>query len=360
MTIYFYTYFFLSIISILPFNKSKLLSYFFTLFLFIFLLVFIGLRDEIGGDWYPYLEYYHRFKQLSLLEAVLINDIGYDLINWIVSQYDGSIYLVNYICALLFLIPLFIFCNNRKYFLISILISFPYLITVVSMGYVRQAVALGLFILGLSVLESKKINFKFVIFTSLIIIAFTFHKSAIILFTFIFFYKFSNLLKIISLVILLVSLILLINFNFFENIYTNYVVSPMSSRGTFLRISLNSIPAVGLIFFYRYFKNDPLSGIFLCISLITIISIFFINYASTLIDRISLYFMLLQVYFWPKFISLNQKQMRIFFYIFVLTLYFIYLLIWFNYSDHTEFWTPYKSILVNENHNSIEQLVERY
>ena len=61
------------------------------------------------------------------------------------------------------------------------LISLPYLINVVSMGYVRQAAALGFFIFALNFIESKRVKYKnlFYIFISM---AFTFHKSAIILF----------------------------------------------------------------------------------------------------------------------------------------------------------------------------------
>ncbi len=360
MISYFFNYVILSFLGLIPNKFSLSLKRLFLFFLFIYLLIFIALRDQVGGDWYSYLEYFDRFKNENFLNAIFKNDIGFDLLNWLVNYLNGNIYVVNFISAIIFLVPLFIFISKRDYFLLSMLISFPYLISVVSMGYVRQAAALGFFILGLNFLESKRVKFKTLFYIFFISLAFTFHKSAIILFFLVFFFRIRLLFKFLILLTSSLLLIYLLNYNFFGNVYIRYIETQMESKGALVRTIMNLIPAVGILAYYKYFKNDSLSTIFLGISIVTILSLLFVTHYSTFIDRISIYFIILQVYFWPKFISLNKKEMRLFIYIFVIILYFITIVIWFVFSSHSEFWIPYKSILTHENNNYIEYIVERY
>tara|TARA_B100001057_G_scaffold438700_1_gene471366 strand:+ start:2487 stop:3569 length:1083 start_codon:yes stop_codon:yes gene_type:complete len=360
MISYFFNYITLSFLGLIPNKFSLSLKRLFLFFLFMYILIFIALRDQVGGDWYAYLEYFDRFKNENLFKEIFKNDIGFDLLNWVINYLNGNIYVVNLISAIIFLVPLYIFISKRDYFLLSMLISFPYLISVVSMGYVRQAAALGFFIFGLNFLESRRVKFKTLFYIFFISLAFTFHKSAIILFFLVFFFRIRLLFKFLILLTSSLLLIYLLNDNFFGDVYINYIETEMESKGALVRTIMNLIPAVGILAYYKYFKNDSLSTIFLGISIVTILSLLFVTHYSTFIDRISIYFIILQVYFWPKFISLNKKEMRLFIYIFVIILYFITIVIWFVFSSHSEFWIPYKSILTHENNNYIEYIVERY
>ncbi len=360
MISYFFNYVTLSFLGLIPNKFSLSLKRLFVFCLFVYLLIFIALRDQVGGDWYSYLEYFDRFKNENLLQAIFKNDIGFDLLNWLINYLDGNIYVVNFISAIIFLVPLFIFISKRDYFLLSILISLPYLINVVSMGYVRQAAALGFFIFALNFIESKRVKYKTLFYIFFISLAFTFHKSAIILFFLVLFFRIRLLFKFLILLTSSLLVIYLLNENFFGNVYIRYIESEMESKGALVRTIINLIPAIGILVYYKYFKNDPLSNIFLGISILTALSFLFVIHYSTFIDRITIYFIILQVYFWPKFISLNKKEMRLFIYIFVIILYFIIILIWFIFSNHSEFWIPYKSILTHENNNYIEYIVERY
>jgi hypothetical protein len=323
-----------------------------TVFILIFfLLIFVGLRNNVGGDWGSYQSIFSRYNSLNFNE-LFINDLGYDFLNWTVAKIGGEIYLVNFICAIFFVIPLILFINKLDYFALPLAIAFTYLITIVAMGYVRQSVAIGFFLFGLNILNSKKNNIRVIIYFFLIFCAFLFHKSAIILLSLIPFMQISKTNKLLFLSISFLIILQLLFNNFYGNFYERYIATQMESRGAFLRILMNYPPALLFIYYYKYFKNDNLASIFLGISIFSIFSLFLIPFASTFIDRISLYFIILQIYFWPKFIHLNKFSLRAPIYCIIFLIYFLSFFVWMTNADHKDFWIPYKTILFYENYNN--------
>lgn len=150
--------------------------------IFIFLVLFIGLRHEVGTDWFNYLMWYRRVTSEGLsfsLKDIIFGDSGYNLVNWISRKLNLGLYGVNTICVIIFLAGLFTFLNylgdNRRFFT-GLLISYPYLIMVVASNYIRQSVALGLvFLVYVLLLREKEL-------TALVTLAsaFLFHKTSVI------------------------------------------------------------------------------------------------------------------------------------------------------------------------------------
>ena len=64
---------------------------------------FIGLRHQVGGDWGSYQVYFDLLSYKDLDEIFDVrHDMGYAGLNWFVSKIGYDIYLVNFICALVF------------------------------------------------------------------------------------------------------------------------------------------------------------------------------------------------------------------------------------------------------------------
>ncbi len=62
----------------------------------------IGLRHEVGGDWYSYLFRFDQIKNWGLdlsLENIITKDIGYDFINWLSAKAGLGIYGANFLCT---------------------------------------------------------------------------------------------------------------------------------------------------------------------------------------------------------------------------------------------------------------------
>jgi hypothetical protein len=145
------------------------------------------------------------------------------------STYIGfGIYGVNIICGFIFSLGLGLFCKSLPRPLLALSVAMPYLVIVVAMGYSRQAVSLGLCMIGLAYLGRGNL-LRFVFF---IMIAITIHKSSMILLPLAALAATKNKVSL-FISILFLSIIIYIVFlaETFDIIYRNYVeVQQQSSR----------------------------------------------------------------------------------------------------------------------------------
>ena len=64
----------------------------------------IGLRHEVGGDWFNYLPHFHKAAAMSFAEAASMGDPGHYVLNRLVAGLGGDIYLVNLIYAIVLMV----------------------------------------------------------------------------------------------------------------------------------------------------------------------------------------------------------------------------------------------------------------
>ena len=67
------------------------------------LVLFIGLRHEIGNDWFHYLDYYKTFIDRNYISSTKGLEIGYSFVNWVSAQFNFGMYGVNLICGIIFM-----------------------------------------------------------------------------------------------------------------------------------------------------------------------------------------------------------------------------------------------------------------
>ena len=73
----------------------------------------VGLRHEVGGDWFNYENIYLDMVGAPLSELLERGDPGYYVLNWMSSQVGGGTYLVNLLSAVLFSVGLVAFCRQQ-------------------------------------------------------------------------------------------------------------------------------------------------------------------------------------------------------------------------------------------------------
>lgn len=345
---YFYFLIWLSLVLVNVFSTYKLYlnKIFYSLFL-IFLVLFIGFRYEIGGDWDNYLAIYEYYAHLDFYEALFFMDPGYSILN-IWGNYLGEkeIWFVNFTSALIVGVFLYLtFIKLNKYWL-CLLIYFPYHILVVSLGYTRQSIAIAIILYALIKLVEKK-NFSFIIF---VILAFLFHKTAIIFLLFIFltFKAFNKkiiyLIKFLSIIV--ISLLLYLSSISNDNVYTNSE-ELVSSSGVYMRLSMHIIP----LFLYFYYRNlffldkhiRLISDYFVLLILYcSLVSLFF----STLADRFNLYLIFFDLFIIVVVYSNVKNKLSLIYSLVVF--YTAFISIWmFNSSFVKEAWTPYQNYILN-------------
>jgi hypothetical protein len=268
--------------------------------MFLMLVLMIGLRHRVGGDWSTYIINVAATANLTLVEAVAYGDPGDSVLNWIASQSGLGIYLVNSLYAILFIWGLLVFCRNQPRPWLALTVAVPYLITVVAMGYSRQGVAIGLSMLGLVALKNKSV-FKFLLWIAL---AATFHKSAVILVPLAAVAgtrrRVLMLFWIGATAVFLFVLLLQEKINAWAE---HYLVAEYESSGAAIRIAMNALPAALFLLLRKRFQLPKAQRIFwtwMALGALMFVPLLYISPSSTAVDRVALYWIPLQLFVWSR------------------------------------------------------------
>ncbi len=170
------------------------------------------------------------------------SDPGYIFLNWLVARWGFEVWLVNFLCAALFAWGLWAFALAQPRPWLAFVIAVPYLVIVVAMGYTRQGVAIGLAMHGLVALGGKnKSNVRFVLW---VILAATFHKSAVLLIPIAALAQDRGRAWTISWV---GGAAILAYFTLLESsvdaLRSNYIDAQYDSGGALIRVAMNAFPA---------------------------------------------------------------------------------------------------------------------
>jgi hypothetical protein len=319
--------------------------------LLLFFTLLIGLRDQVGGDWDSYAPFLARSLGIPIADVFLEEEPGYGLLNWIGANWGGDIYLVNTVCGLVFTIGLLIFCRAQPRPWLALTLAFPYLVTVVAMGYSRQGVAIGLEMLALLALQRDQL----LRFLGWIAIAATFHRTVLVLLilptaTLSPSLRFSQLFRLALLAGAgygLYSAILAPELDYYRQ---GYLEAEYQSQGALIRVVLSLLPAVVFLLFRRRFRLPPATQrIWTLISLLAVLAAvgLFTVASSTAVDRLALYLIPLQL-----FVGSRLPDTRIFgiapasWTQLLVAFSLAVLLVWLLFAGHSRFWLPYRNILL--------------
>ena len=316
---------------------------------FYLLALMMGLRHEVGGDWWIYLTNMNALAGLTFSE-VLAGTHGEpadSILNWIAVQSGLGIYLVNSLYAILFTWGLLTFCRNQPRPWLALTVAVPYLITVVAIGYTRQGVAIGLAMLGLVALE-KNSSIKFLLWVTL---AATFHKSAIILVPLaVLGGTRVRFVKLILVGITASMLFILLLREHFDNYVAGYIDAEYESAGAAIRIAMNALPALVFLLRRKSFQLALAQRTFWTwmawIALLFVV-LLYVSPSSTAVDRVALYWIPLQLFVWsrvPDAMGHPESKNAGWVYAIVgysATVHFV----WLFFGTYSGGWLPYQSYL---------------
>jgi hypothetical protein len=265
--------------------------------MFLMLVLMIGLRHEVGGDWNAYLRVVTISTDLTSARSAANGDPAYIFLNFVAAQSGLGIYLVNSVNAILFTWGLLVFCRNQPRPWLALTVAVPYLITMVAMGYSRQGVAIGLSMLGLVALKDKNVP-KFLFWLAL---AAMFHKSAIILIPLAALAASRRRVFMLLLVgVTMALLFVLLLQAYSDDLVKHYLVSEYKSSGAAVRIAMNAFPAALFLLLRKRFKLPKAQRIFwtwmALVPLMFVALLYLFPFASTAIDRMALYWIPLQLF----------------------------------------------------------------
>ena len=317
----------------------------------LFLTLIIGLRDQVGGDWYSYLPRVDSSMGVPFAEILFDTEPGYGLLNWIGANVGGSVYFVNTICGLVFSVGLLLFCRAQPRPWLALTLAFPYLITVVAMGYSRQGVSIGLEMLALLALQRDRL----LQFLGLIFLGATFHRTTLVLMvlpitTLSGSLRFSQFIRLGLLAVSTYGLYLSVvepNLDFYVQ---GYIDAQYESQGALIRVVLCLLPALAFLFNRRRFQlATQVQRIWTLLSLMSVAAaIALVTVASsTAVDRLALYLIPLQL-----FVGSRIPDSRLFgippatWNLLLIAFSFVVLMVWLLFAGHSQFWLPYRNLFL--------------
>lgn len=309
----------------------------------ILLVVLIGLRFQVGGDWYNYLGHLNDARGASLLELLKESDPGYRSINWIAIQLGWGIYGVNVLGAVLFVSGMLPFCRSMPRPWLALAVAMPYLVIVVAMGYTRQGVALGLAMLGLLALQRNSVKG----FAGWVLAGASFHRSAVLL------------LPIAGLaatrkriwIAFWMAVVALVGYLAFlerdvESLYASYIEQGYESQGALIRLAMNAIAAalyLGLQARFGLSSGATMLWRWISILALAMLAAYFVwPGSSTALDRLGLYVLPLQVLVFSHLPGLvGSHRSRKLWVAIVLGYSASVLAVWLLFAHNAYAWRPY-------------------
>jgi len=322
--------------------------------LLVFFTLLIGLRNEVGGDWFNYLPNLDRVQGIPLGEVLEQDEVGYGLLNWVGANWGGGIFLVNTLCGLFFSLGLLKLCRAQPRPWLALTLAFPYLIVVVAMGYSRQGVAIGLECLALLALERDRLLW----FIGWVALAATFHKTVLILLvlpaaTLNTKASSSSLIRLVRLLALVPAgygLFATLLASSLDQFQQGYIEAEYQADGALIRVVLCLLPALVFLMARRRFQLPPqqqriwsllsVGAVVAAIGLVTVAS-------SVVIDRLALYLIPLQIVVGSRLpdtqlLSLAPKLWTLV----LIVLSLAVLLVWLLFANFSYAWLPYRNLLL--------------
>lgn len=301
-------------------------------------------RWEVGGDWLTYSDMYTSAKTASLGEAMALTDPLFGLFLWLSAQLGLGIYFVNGMCSAILGFGLVRAAATTDEPWLGILISVPYLLIVVGMGYLRQGAAIGFILMAIASLDRERV-IRPLIFLGM---AAACHSTSAIVFP-IFGYAVSRRYRALAVLLGLVGLaalygVIVSKFDLFDR---GYVQRAYESAGALVRVLMNVVPSLVLLRYWKRFEAEPRArtvwfGVVL--ANLGLLGVYFISPSSTAVDRIAIYFSIIQMLVFGSIIKLLNVSPRM---LLIVRLGGILIaagvqVVWLVYGVHSEFWVPYK------------------
>ena len=345
-------YLFIFFISLMEYFKFK---YFYNnkiiinFFVLSFLILFMGMKYHVGGDWGTYIEFFNKSTQTTKFS--FSDDLGFLFLNIFFKKINFDFYIINIFSAVIFIYGTHSIAKYYENYWLFFLILLPYFILVIGMGYTRQSISIGLALFSISLFYKRITLQRILLYYVIIAIAMTFHKSVIILLPLpIFFLKINirNLL-------LLVSLLYLLFFIFYSIILNDTILerlryffkSEYSSMGAYFRSMILSAAALFYLILGKFFSKKKQINIinkFISIYILFISLILFISPSTVIFDRLLVYFyVIIPTIICELLEKISDNNQKLFIYLFISALGLLFLWLWLLFADNSFSWIPYRT-----------------
>jgi hypothetical protein len=311
--------------------------------------LFVGFRENVGADWERYRDIYYYIALARFFSGTITTDVGFYLLNWAAAASSLGFYGVTALCAAVLAWGLAYFAKQTPYPWVALTIAMPHIVNVMAMDHIRQSTALGFSLLAMAyMLRGKHLTCVF-----LIVIACTFHKSAVFLLPLVVAASHKDN----RVAIYMSSIAFTLVFYFFvladaTSVYEGrYITSEYGARAATIRLFQNIPPALIYLVVWRRLELRTEVGYFwllLSFCALAFPLLLLVVPSSAAIDRLGKFIIPLQMFVYSQMLVLLGGN--VLYRLCVVTMLCLYCLgyqgAWFYYSDIAEeFWIPYRTVL---------------
>jgi hypothetical protein len=312
------------------------------------LIILIGLRYRVGGDWANYLDLFRRMAPQGLSDALqgFRQEPGYLFLNWLAVRLGAGIWLVNFVCAVVFTYGLMALARQQPNPWLALLVATPFLIIVVAMGYTRQAAAMGCLLVALSKIIAKKPPAQFILWA---LAGALFHRTVLVFIPILLISTAKN--KFLSYVLVLLSVVVAyftVVQTAFDVYAPGYVHSKLTAAGATVRVIMDVVPAViVLVSGRKFYWSDEEKAVWRTFAILCIIAGLALPFISStvIIDRLSIYLIPMQIFVYSR-IGYCFGLIRRGWFMWT-TAVIVYAaavqFVWLNYAVNAFAWLPYRN-----------------
>ncbi len=325
--------------------------------LFVILWLFIGARVETGCDYSQYLFHFERLlRETSYTNApdrsglgFFADEIGFFALNMITIRLGLDFVWINLFAAAVYLTCMFMFVRRFENPALILLCYFPVLMVQLGMGNLRQCLAVGIMFLALNALCERRRIWV----TLWVLLAFTFHNSAVIFLPLAVFADRNLSVARILLAALvfapIVAFLISGRIETYADRYLDHRFGEKESIGGILRLGILLAGSTVFLVFRRWYQQRQPSEyrLIFIYALLSLALVFLLPISSTIVHRIGYYLMpvlVLPIALAPAVLFPQTRRQLLMFA--PVGLFFIYLTGWLSYSAHArDCWLPYQSAL---------------
>ncbi|WP_158658531.1 EpsG family protein [Methylocystis bryophila] len=301
----------------------------------------IGFRWQVGGDWTWDTRRILALEGGSLSQFMSSVDPGYGALMWLTSISGFNIWFLHLIGGSIFAYGLGAFCLREPHPWLAMTVAVPYLIIVVSMGYDRQAVAIGfvmLAMIGMRELNLRRFVISMVLATSM-------HVTSLSLMPV---FAIGSKIKKLWLIVI-GGPIFAVGYYYLlqqkaDTSVSGYIQTGYSSSGAGIRIAMNAIPAIIFLLFRKRFvmsEGDKVFGIGLSLLAMAFVVALIASPSSTAVDRMALYVIPLQMFVLGRLPGAFGKGSYQGLVLGVIIYSFVIMLVWLIFAENANSWVPY-------------------
>jgi hypothetical protein len=313
------------------------------------LIVFIGLRFEVGCDWSGYEGYHLSYWGRDLRDLEILREPLSHLFFWTsVNHGAGSTqtYLINAVIAVA---SCFAVARRTPYPWLGFMTIVPYFLLVFGMSGVRQSIALGIAFYAVSRWDRASL----VESTLTLVIGVLFHFSAVFMMAALILKVRASLpIKVIAGVIGgALAIIIALQVDFLSNSIDTYSTAYLGDEateatGSLLHLMLILAPALLGLVFYSRIKHAVFAPNLLLFGAVAAVGLLGLNFVSSVgASRLSLYLHYIPILVFPAILANLDRLTGLVFKAGVCAAYFFMLWVWLAYANTAVCYLPYSNRL---------------